>query len=867
MIISQYKEKEELCFDKFIDIIFGNQLQNRVSSIVITTMKDKIQAIEKSKDFLNDLSIKGRPLNNYLDYILKSELTELEFDTYGNEIKKEITKNKVLNRLKGSKHSTKELLNIFFMRDFQPYFKEYLCHYIFLHSEIDLKEKESLKDIFLEINRNDLLKDFDYEFIIQELLKQIEIPETRAKDEINLYIKNLKYNKVLTGNLKEELNKYYESTGELILIEKNYIPKITVNTNSLLEEILTVASKKLEDKRRTPKQRESFELRYQSCVNSPLYKDSEYLENVLFNIFRCIDSALKMKRYYEEKELLDKIKNLLLISFEIELQDYDTTTGIDGVFVEDLLRFSPCIEDCLFNGIRWTMKYTYTTKEIQENLTKLIPKNPKDEYPMARNMKRQFFIHVGPTNSGKTYESLEKLMYSENGLYLGPLRLLALEVQQKFLDRNIPCNLLTGEEEDLVEFATHTASTIEKANLEEEYEVCVIDECQMISEEKQRGAFWTRAILGLRSKEIHICTAPEALNLIVKIIESCEESTYKIIKHKRKSKLTVDTKPFKIPDMVQTGDAIVAFSKKRVLNLASFLTSAGFKVSIIYGAMPPDSRKKQVQLFNNGETNVLVSTNAIGMGLNLKRINRIIFFETTYFNGEKRTNLTKSLVKQVGGRAGRGFDKNGIVMSVTDSNFIKKQMEEETEELEIAYLGFSDTILNISYPLDTILKVWKNTEVKEPYQKMNIDRYLTLFDYLPYANKLEKSDLMKMLSIPFEEKNEELLSLWKHYCDSIYHDGEIYWYEENSEEKSLNNLETYYKKLDLYYSFSKAFSLPIPLDWLKKEKEETANMINEILIEDIVNEGAKVCKICGRKLSPLSAYDVCEKCFRKSKRW
>lgn len=179
------------------------------------------------------------------------------------------------------------------------------------------------------------------------------------------------------------------------------------------------------------------------------------------------------------------------------------------------------------------------------------------------------------------------LQQAATGVYLAPLRLLALEAQEVLLDAGVDCSLTTGEEEDCREGDTHVAATAEKLNLKQPYEVAVIDECQMIAD-RQRGYAWTRAILGVQAPEVHLCAAPEAKDLLVRLIESCGDS-YEIVWHRRKTPLvcmdhTVDY------TRVQPGDALITFSKVGVLSVAEDLRQAGKKAAIIYGALPYATR-------------------------------------------------------------------------------------------------------------------------------------------------------------------------------------------------------------------------------------------------------------------------------------
>ena len=257
-------------------------------------------------------------------------------------------------------------------------------------------------------------------------------------------------------------------------------------------------------------------------------------------------------------------------------------------------------------------------------ISQYLDKNPVDEFPQARKMHRHFIIHSGTTNSGKTHQSLEDLKFASKGAYLSPLRLLAIEIQEKLLSQNIKCDLLTGEEEILFENATHMSSTIEKANYSTKYDVVVIDECQMIND-KDRGGAWTNAILGIQSDVIHLCTSPSAVNLLIKLINLCGD-TYEHITHERNTKLLIDNKPFRSIEDCEKGDALILFSKKNVLSVASTLLSKGMKTSIIYGSLPYKTRKNQIEKFINGETDVIVATDAIGLGLNIP-IKRVVFID------------------------------------------------------------------------------------------------------------------------------------------------------------------------------------------------------------------------------------------------
>ena len=170
------------------------------------------------------------------------------------------------------------------------------------------------------------------------------------------------------------------------------------------------------------------------------------------------------------------------------------------------------------------------------------------------------------------------------------------------------------------------------------YEVAVIDEAQMISD-KDRGFSWYKAITKVNAKEVHIIASRNAKDMLLKLLGNSE---IEIHEYKRDIPLKVEKKPFKI-NQVKKGDALICFSRKRVLETASRLQNNGHSVSMIYGSMPPETRKKQVERFIKGESKVIVATDAIGMGLNLP-IQRIVFLENRKFDGTSRRllNVTRN---------------------------------------------------------------------------------------------------------------------------------------------------------------------------------------------------------------------------------
>ncbi|MCH9798524.1 MAG: helicase, partial [Betaproteobacteria bacterium] len=156
-------------------------------------------------------------------------------------------------------------------------------------------------------------------------------------------------------------------------------------------------------------------------------------------------------------------------------------------------------------------------------------------FTLARKRARQHHFYLGPTNSGKTYHALNALMEAKTGVYLAPLRLLAMEVRDRLVQAGVPCNLITGEERLYMDGAQHTASTIEMMHSTKAVDVAVIDEIQML-QDPDRGQAWTAALIGVPAKQVFICGSNAVTTLCTQALEALDES-YTITYLERKTPL------------------------------------------------------------------------------------------------------------------------------------------------------------------------------------------------------------------------------------------------------------------------------------------------------------------------------------------
>ena len=528
------------------------------------------------------------------------------------------------------------------------------------------------------------------------------------------------------------------------------------------------------------------------------------------------DYSIVVERY---EELLEYVSKRLL-------EDYNKKNNTDFDFYE-VVRGNYNV--FLNSGIMTVLTKMHIPKLALKEFEETFPDNPKDEYKRARNMRRKFYIHLGDTNTGKTYTALERLKTAKKGVYLSPLRILALENYEKLNNEGVKCDLLTGEEEITNPNSTHVSCTIERVNLKEHYDIAVIDEIQMISD-PFRGMAWSKSLLGLQCDEIHICGALNSKDLLIEMIEDCNEQ-YEIKEYKRAIPLVVEDKNFSYND-VKEGDALVVFSKKRVLEIAQDYSEKGIKCSIIYGDLPPEVRKMQYEQFVNKETKVLVTTDAIGMGVNLP-IQRIVFMSIRKFDGEEVRELTSQEIKQVGGRAGRiGIYDVGYVASVGgNSHIIKDKLEKEDQPIERAVIGPSEAILTIkSLPLNEKLALWKTRKEKiDFYTKMDISEYLYILDKIK-KYKLPEEVQWDLLKVPFDVSRDELMDTFLNYVDELFVNKQNELFVPECYSGNLDELEIYYQKINMYYSFSKIFNLKFDVEWVYNERLKVSEDINEILL-------------------------------------
>lgn len=520
---------------------------------------------------------------------------------------------------------------------------------------------------------------------------------------------------------------------------------------------------------------------------------------------------------------------------------------------------------------RYVPKDLASLKElnIKTALLENIPRDITQLYPEARQIKRHFILHIGDTNTGKTHDALEDFYRADTAVYLAPLRLLALEVQDMSLSRGTNCSLLTGEERDIREGATHISCTVEKMDMAKHFDVCVIDEAQMLSD-KDRGWAWTEAILGVNADVIHICMSPNAIYIVKLLISMCQDS-YTEIRHRRSSKLIVENNNFVFPDDIQDGDALVAFSRRKVLMLATLLKKKGYTVSVIYGSLPYSVRKAEMARFLSGESRIVVCTDAIGMGVNLP-IRRVIFTEVEKFDGLVKRRLNMGEIKQIAGRAGRkGLYDQGYVNAFEGREYIAALVAGKYKQITSCVIQPPRKVLDMPYSLSEIFRIWLKTIDRKCFSVADLKNRIKLAEYIEknHGEKIGKELEYSLINIPFDENSDQLNILWRSLVDMTADNEPVsrMWYYLNTDlsditDMKLDDLEQLYKKLDLLNSYCNAMNILEYDEKIRSLKED----VSEHIVSELTNgEFFNKCKRCGKRLEWNHRYGMCDKCYARIK--
>jgi len=351
---------------------------------------------------------------------------------------------------------------------------------------------------------------------------------------------------------------------------------------------------------------------------------------------------------------------------------------------------------------------------------------------------------LGPTNTGKTFLAIETMLSFESGMIGFPLRLLAREVYDKIIKRIDPSKvaLVTGEEKIIPLNAKYFLCTVESMPIDKNLEFVGIDEIQMCNDH-ERGHIFTDRLLNLRGEKLTMLMGSNTIKNIIQKLDDDVEFKNK----ERLSKLTFAG--HKKISRIERKSAVIAFSTEEVYAIAELIRRQKGGAAIIMGSLSPKTRNAQVSLYQSGDVDYLVATDAIGMGINMD-LDHVYFSNINKFDGKKVRKLNISEIGQIAGRAGRYL--NDGTFGITGD--CKEINPEEVDSLEKH--NFPE-IKNI---------FWRNS-------KLNFNNKLSLIksldekpnkDWLKRIGECEDEKVLKyfLKNAPnIKENSEDLIILWE----------------------------------------------------------------------------------------------------------
>ena len=301
---------------------------------------------------------------------------------------------------------------------------------------------------------------------------------------------------------------------------------------------------------------------------------------------------------------------------------------------------------------------------------------------------------LGPTNTGKTHLAIETMLSFESGMIGFPLRLLAREVYDKVIKRVAieKVALITGEEKIIPSNAKYFLCTVESMPIDKQLDFVGVDEIQMCADH-ERGHIFTDRLLNIRGNRL---TMFMGSNTIKKIISRLDDDI-EFINKNRLSKLTYAG--HKKISRIERKTAIIAFSAEEVYAIAELIRRQKGGAAIVMGSLSPKTRNSQVELYQSGDVDFLVATDAIGMGINMD-LDNVYFSNLKKFDGKKLRKLNLSEIGQIAGRAGRYLNDGsfGITGDCKQLNSEEVDLLESHKFEEIRTLFWRNSNLNFNNP-------------------------------------------------------------------------------------------------------------------------------------------------------------------------
>ncbi len=323
-------------------------------------------------------------------------------------------------------------------------------------------------------------------------------------------------------------------------------------------------------------------------------------------------------------------------------------------------------------------------------------------------IKNKITAVLGPTNTGKTYLAIETMLSFESGMIGFPLRLLAREVYDKVI-KKISLDkvaLITGEEKIIPSKAKYFLCTVESMPIDKHLEFVGVDEIQMCSDH-ERGHIFTDRLLNMRGEKLTMLMGSSTIKNIISKLDGDIE----FINRERLSKLTYAG--HKKVSRIDRKTAIIAFSAEEVYAIAELIRRQKGGAAIVMGSLSPKTRNAQVELYQSGDVDFLVATDAIGMGINMD-LDFVYFSNVKKFDGKKLRRLNLSEIGQIAGRAGRYLNDGsfGITGDCKEISPEEVELLENHKFEEIRTLFWRNSNLNFNNPISLIKSLEEKPQVE-----------------------------------------------------------------------------------------------------------------------------------------------------------
>ena len=352
---------------------------------------------------------------------------------------------------------------------------------------------------------------------------------------------------------------------------------------------------------------------------------------------------------------------------------------------------------------------------------------------------------LGPTNTGKTYLAIETMLGFDSGMIGFPLRLLAREVYDKIvkrIDKN-KVALITGEEKIIPTNAKYFLCTVESMPVDKFLDFVGIDEIQMCFD-NERGHIFTDRLLNLRGSKLTMFMGSNTMkNILLNLEEDLE-----FISKKRLSKLTYSG--YKKISRIERKSAIIAFSSEEVYAIAELMRRQKGGAAIVMGSLSPKTRNSQVNLYQSGDVDYLVATDAIGMGINMD-LEHVYFSNIRKFDGKKLRRLNLSEIGQIAGRAGRHLNDGtfGITGDCKEINSEEIDLLEQHKFEDIRSIYWRNSNLDFR-SLNNLIKTLEVKPNKEWLKKINECEDEKVLKYIGKDNSIILNNNQKEIQLLWE---------------------------------------------------------------------------------------------------------------------